>query len=107
TVPRRRTPGPAARRTARRRGAPGAPRRPGPAHRASVHARGRRRAARGRPRLGGAVATVAAVVGAGHRGREPAAGDPGGRYGGAAGRPPAAVGGGRHLRLALRRVTSG
>ena len=62
----RRPPGSAARGPARRRGATGAPRRPGPAHRTSAHARRRRRAARGGARLGRAVAGVRS--GGGRRG---------------------------------------
>ena len=77
----RRPPGAPARRPARRHGAAGAARRPGPAHRPPVHARGRRRAARGGARLGRTVAGRAAVVGAGGGGGKPAPGAPRGRGG--------------------------
>ena len=67
---------------------------PGPAHRGTAaHARRRRRAARGGARLGRAVAGAAAVVGAGGRGGEPAAGAARGRRRVPAVRPRRPVGG--------------
>ena len=66
----RRPAGAPARRPARRRGAAGAARRPGPAHRPPVHARRRRRAARGRARLGRTVAGRSSGGGCRERWRE-------------------------------------